>query len=105
MKIRPLHDRIIVKRIEQTRTTASGIVLPDNAAEKPLQGEVIAVGAGRPLPNGDVRPLHVKAGDQVLFGQYGAQAVKLNGEEVLVLKEDDVLGIVDVPPKAALRAA
>ncbi|MBV8467859.1 MAG: co-chaperone GroES [Burkholderiales bacterium] len=95
MTIRPLHDRIIVKRIEHQRTTASGIVIPDSAAEKPEQGEVIAVGAGRVLPNGELRPLQLKVGETVLFGKYAGQTVKANGEELLVMREDDVMGVIE----------
>jgi chaperonin GroES len=95
MKIRPLHDRVIVKRLEQERKTASGIVIPDNAAEKPDQGEVVAVGDGRLLDNGEVRALAVKAGDKVLFGKYSGQAVKVEGEELLVMREEDIMGIIE----------
>jgi len=95
MTIRPLHDRIIVKRIEHQRTTASGIVIPDSAAEKPEQGEVIAVGTGRVLPNGELRPLQLKVGETVLFGKYAGQTVKANGEELLVMREDDVMGVIE----------
>jgi chaperonin GroES len=95
MKIRPLHDRIIVKRLEEERKTASGIVIPDTAAEKPDQGEVIAVGKGKILEDGKVRGLDVKIGDKVLFGKYSGQTVKVKGEELLVMKEEDVMGIVE----------
>ncbi|HEY1151452.1 MAG TPA: co-chaperone GroES [Pseudoduganella sp.] len=95
MNIRPLYDRVIVKRIEMQRQTASGIVIPDSAAEKPEQGEVLAVGQGRPLPEGELRPLAVKVGDHVLFGKYAGQAVKLDGEELLVLREEDILGVIE----------
>ncbi|MBV8635623.1 MAG: co-chaperone GroES [Burkholderiaceae bacterium] len=95
MQLRPLYDRIIVKRIEKQRTTASGIVIPDHAAEKPEQGEIVAAGSGKLLNDGTVRPLQVKPGDQVLFGKYSGQTVKLNGEELLVMREEDVLGIID----------
>ncbi|ABE48636.1 MULTISPECIES: co-chaperone GroES [Methylobacillus] len=95
MAIRPLQDRVIVKRLEEERKTASGIVIPDTAAEKPDQGEVIAVGPGKKDDNGKSIPLDVKVGDKVLFGKYAGQAVKVNGEEVLVLREDDILGIVE----------
>jgi chaperonin GroES len=95
MKIRPLHDRVIVKRIEQQRKTASGIVIPDSAAEKPEQGEVIAVGDGKALPDGSVRALSLAVGDHVLFGKYAGQAVKVNGEELLVLREDDVFAVLE----------
>ena len=95
MKIRPLHDRIIVKRLEEERKTASGIVIPDTAAEKPDQGEVIAIGTGRIKEDGNVRPLNVKVGDKVLFGKYSGQTVKVHGEELLVIREDDVMGVLD----------
>ena len=95
MKIRPLHDRIIVKRLEEERKTASGIVIPDTAAEKPDQGEVIAVGKGKILEDGKVRSLDVKIGDKVLFGKYAGQTVKVKGEELLVMKEEDVMGVVE----------
>ncbi len=95
MKIRPLHDRIIVKRLEEERKTASGIVIPDTAAEKPDQGEIIAVGKGKILEDGSVRALEVKVGDRVLFGKYSGQAVKVQGEELLVMREEDVMGVVE----------
>ncbi|GAA5163098.1 co-chaperone GroES [Viridibacterium curvum] len=95
MSIRPLHDRVIIKRIEAERTTASGIVIPDSAGEKPDQGEVIAVGKGKILENGSVRPLDVKVGDRVLFGKYAGQSVKVNGEEVLVAREEDILAVIE----------
>jgi chaperonin 10 Kd subunit len=94
MKLRPLQDRIIVKRVDQEKTTASGIVIPDNAAEKPDQGEVIAVGNGKVLEDGKVLPLDVKVGDIVLFGKYSGQTVKVEGEELLVMHESDVMAIV-----------
>ncbi len=95
MKIRPLHDRVIVKRLEEERTTASGIVIPDTVAEKPDQGEIMAVGTGKVLEDGSVRPLEVKVGDKVLFGKYAGQAVKVAGEELLVMREEDIIGIVE----------
>lgn len=95
MAIRPLQDRVIVKRLEEERKTASGIVIPDSAAEKPDQGEVIAVGPGKKDDNGKAITLDVKVGDKVLFGKYAGQAVKVNGDEVLVLREDDILGVVE----------
>ena len=95
MKIRPLHDRVIVKRIEEERKTASGIVIPDTAAEKPDQGEVIAVGTGKIMDDGKVRPLDVKVGDRVLFGKYSGQTVKVDGEELLVMREEDIMGVVE----------
>jgi chaperonin GroES len=105
MQIRPLYDRVIVKRIEQQRTTASGIVIPDSAAEKPEQGEVIAVGSGRPLQDGSQRPLQLKVGDQVLFGKYAGQTVKVDGEELLVMREEDVMGVLEPESAAAKKAA
>ena len=95
MKIRPLHDRVIVKRLEEERKTASGIVIPDSAAEKPDQGEVLAVGKGKILEDGALRALELKVGDRVLFGKYSGQAVKVDGEELLVMREEDVMGVVE----------
>lgn len=94
MQIRPLHDRVIVKRLEVERTTASGIVLPGNAAEKPDQGEVLAVGPGRRDEAGKLIPMDVKVGDRVIFGKYSGQSVKLEGEEYLVMREEDIMGVV-----------
>jgi len=94
MKIRPLHDRVIIKRVEEETKTAGGIVLPGSAAEKPSQGEVLAVGNGKVLDNGDVRPLEVKVGDKVLFGKYSGTEVKVDGEEVIVMREEDIMGIL-----------
>jgi len=94
MSLRPLHDRVIVKRLDQETKTASGIVLPEAAAEKPDQGEVLAVGNGKILEDGKVRPLDVKVGDRVLFGKYSGQAVKVKGEELLVMREEDIMAIV-----------
>ena len=95
MNIRPLHDRLVVRRLEEETTTAGGIVLPDSAAEKPSQGEVLAVGPGKTLDNGDVKPLDVKVGDKVIFGQYGGSTVKLDGEELLILNESEVFGVLE----------
>ena len=95
MKIRPLHDRVIVKRLEEEKTTAGGIVIPDSAAEKPIKGEVVAVGNGKVLENGEVRALDVKQGDKVLFGKYSGTEVKVDGEELLVLREEDIMGVLD----------
>lgn len=95
MKIRPLHDRIIVKRMEEERKTASGIVIPDSATEKPDQGEVIAVGNGKVGDDGKARPLDVKVGDRVLFGKYAGQTVKVDGEDVLVMREEDIMGVLE----------
>ena len=94
MKIRPLHDRVIVKRIEAERTTASGIVLPDSAGEKPDQGEILAVGPGKRDDAGKVIPMDVKVGDRVLFGKYAGQSVKVDGQEVLVMREEDIMGVL-----------
>ncbi|MGB7480665.1 MAG: co-chaperone GroES [Burkholderiaceae bacterium] len=94
MNLRPLHDRVIVKRLDQETKTASGIVLPETAAEKPDQGEVLAVGNGKVQEDGKVRPLDVKVGDRVLFGKYSGQAVKVEGEELLVMREEDIMAIV-----------
>ena len=95
MKIRPLQDRIIVKRVAEEEKTKGGIIIPDTAKEKPLEGKVIAVGNGRVLEDGKIRPLDVKAGDRVLFGKYAGTEVKIDGEDHLILKEDDVVGIVE----------
>ena len=95
MKIRPLHDRIIVKRLEEERKTASGIVIPDTAAEKPDQGEVLAIGKGKLLEDGKVRPVDLRIGDKILFGKYSGQSVKVRGEELLVMREEDVMGVVE----------
>jgi chaperonin GroES len=95
MNIRPLHDRIIVKRMEEERMSAGGIVIPDSATEKPVKGEVVAVGNGKLLDNGEVRALDVKKGDQVLFGKYSGTEVKVDGDELLVMKEDDIMAVID----------
>ena len=106
MQIRPLYDRIIVKRIDPLRQTASGIVIPDTAAEKPEQGEVIAVGNGRLLQDGSVRPLQLQPGERILFGKYAGQTVKLDDQELLVLREEDVLGVIEGSTAApALKVA
>jgi chaperonin GroES len=96
MKIRPLHDRVIVKRLEEEKKTASGIVIPDNAAEKPDQGEVKAVGNGKIQDDGKVRPMSLKVGDRVLFGKYSGQTVKVDGDELLVMREEDIMGVVEL---------
>ena len=95
MNIRPLHDRVVVKRLEEERTSPGGIVIPDTAVEKPVRGEVVAVGNGKILENGEIRPLDLKAGDQVLFGKYSGTEVKLEGEELLVMREDDVMAVFE----------
>ena len=95
MKIRPLHDRVIVKRIEEERKSAGGIVIPDTAAEKPDQGEIVAVGKGKKDDQGKVIPLDVKVGDKILFGKYSGQTVKVKGEELLVMREEDIMGVIE----------
>ncbi|MGH8426599.1 MAG: co-chaperone GroES [Gammaproteobacteria bacterium] len=95
MKIRPLHDRVVVKRLEEERTSPGGIVIPDTAAEKPVRGEVIAVGNGKIQDNGELRKLDVKKGDKVLFGKYSGQEVKELGEDVLVMREDDIMAVIE----------
>ncbi|MBN9427901.1 MAG: co-chaperone GroES [Burkholderiales bacterium] len=95
MKLRPLHDRVIIKRLDNERKTSSGIVIPDNAAEKPDQGEILAVGNGKVGDDGKVRPLGVKVGDKVLFGKYSGQTVKVDGDELLVMREEDIMAVVE----------
>ncbi len=95
MNVRPLHDRVVVRRMEEERTTAGGIVIPDSATEKPIQGEVIAVGRGKILDNGENRPLDVKVGDRILFGKYSGTEVKLDGKDLLVMREDDIMGVIE----------
>jgi chaperonin GroES len=95
MNIRPLHDRVVIRRLEEERTSAGGIVIPDSATEKPIQGMVVAVGKGKILENGDVRPLDVKVGDRVLFSKYSGTEVKVAGEELLVMREDDITGVIE----------
>lgn len=95
MSIRPLHDRVIVRRKEEERTSPGGIVIPDSATEKPIRGEVIAVGNGKLLENGDVRPLDVHVGDEVLFGKYSGTEVKVVGEDLVVMREDDIMAVIE----------
>jgi chaperonin GroES len=95
MNIRPLHDRVIIKRMEEERKTAGGIVIPDTAAEKPMKGEVVAVGKGKILESGEVRPLDVKVSDKVLFGKYAGTEVKVNGEDLLVMREEDIMAVIE----------
>lgn len=95
MNIRPLHDRVVVKRMEEERTSAGGIVIPDSATEKPIRGKVIAIGKGKLLENGDTRPLDVKVGDNVLFGKYSGTEVKIKEEEYVIMREDDIMGILE----------
>jgi len=95
MNLRPLHDRVIVKRIEDEERTAGGIVIPEAAKEKPIRGEVLAVGNGKLLDNGDTRPLDVKKGDTVLFGKYAGTEVKVEGDELVVMREDDIMAVIE----------
>ena len=95
MKIRPLHDRVIVKREDEERKSPGGIVIPDTAAEKPIRGKIIAVGKGKILENGNVRPLDLKVGDKILFGKYSGTEVKVDGDELLVMREEDVMAVIE----------
>ena len=95
MKIRPLQDRVIVKRVEEEEKTKGGIIIPDTAKEKPMEGKVIAVGKGKTLEDGKIHPMDVKAGDRVLFGKYAGTEVKIDGEEHLIMREDDILGVIE----------
>jgi len=106
MKIRPLYDRIVVKRIEEQETVRGGIIIPDSAKEKPQEGEVIAVGKGkRNEKDGTLVPLDVQVGDRILFGKYSGSDIKLDGEEYMMMREDEVLGVLDATPKAAKKAS
>src|SRR5579871_1449065 len=105
MNIRPLHDRIVVRRIEEKETMQGGLYIPDSAKEKPQEGEVIAVGQGKRLENGKVSPLDVKAGDRILFGKYSGNEIRLDGEEYLIMREDEVLGILEGAAKPASKVA
>ena len=104
MKIRPLYDRLVVKRIEEQETTSHGIIIPDSAKEKPQEGEVMAVGKGKRLDDGKVVALDVKAGDRILFGKYSGSEIKLDGAEYIIMREDDVLGVLDAAPKTVSKA-
>ena len=95
MKLRPLHDRVVIRRTEEERKSPGGIVIPDTATEKPIQGKVLAVGKGKILENGTVRPLDLKVGDKILFGKYGGTEVKVDGEDYLVMREEDVMAIIE----------
>ena len=95
MNIRPLHDRVLVKRVKEEEKTKGGIIIPDTAKEKPIEGKIVAVGNGKHLEDGNVRPLEVKKGDRILFGKYSGTEVKIEGEEHLILREDDILGVVE----------
>ena len=104
MKIRPLYDRIVVKRIDELEATRSGIIIPDSAQEKPQEAEVIAVGHGKRLADGKLIALDVKVGDRILFGKYSGNDIKIDGEEYLIMREDDILGVLAVAPKTAKQA-
>jgi chaperonin GroES len=95
MKIRPLHDRVIIKRLDEDRTSPGGIIIPDTAAEKPVQGKVVAVGKGKILEDGQVRPLDVKVGDKILFGKYSGTEVKVDGDDLVVMREEDVMAVIE----------
>jgi chaperonin GroES len=105
MKIRPLHDRIVVKRIEEQETTRNGIIIPDSAKEKPQEGEVMAIGKGKRLEDGSLAALDVKAGDRILFGKYSGNEIKLDGTEYIIMREDDVLGVLDAAAQAQAKAS
>jgi chaperonin GroES len=105
MRIRPLYDRIVVKRIDEQETTRSGIIIPDSAQEKPQEAEVVAIGNGKRLEDGKVVPLDVKAGDRILFGKYSGNEIRLDGEEYLIMREDDILGVLEAGAKAAKKAS
>ena len=105
MKFRPLHDRVLVRRIEQQEKTAGGIIIPDTAKEKPQEGEVIAAGAGIKTEDGKITPLDVKAGDRILFGKWSGTEVRIDGEDLLIMKESDILGIVEGTPVAKKKVA
>lgn len=94
MNIRPLHDRVVIKRLEEEKKSAGGIVIPDTAAEKPQRGEVVAVGKGKPLDNGEVRQMELKVGDKVMFGKFSGTEIKVDGDEVVVMREDDILAVL-----------
>jgi chaperonin GroES len=96
MKIRPLHDRVMVKRLEEDRTSPGGIAIPDTAAEKPIHGKIVAVGKGKILENGHVRPCDLKVGDKILFGKYGGTEVRLAGEDLMVMREEDVMAVIEL---------
>jgi chaperonin GroES len=105
MKIRPLYDRIVVKRIEEQETLRSGIIIPDSAKEKPQEGEVVAVGQGKRLEDGTLVALDVKVGDRILFGKYSGNEIRLDGEEYMIMREEDVLGILGAGPKVFQKAS
>ena len=105
MKIRPLHDRVVVKRIEQSEQKQGSLYIPDSAKEKPQEGEVVAVGKGKRSDDGKVHPMDVQPGDRILFGKYSGSDIKMDGEEYMIMREDEVLGILDAKPQAAQKAS
>ena len=105
MKFRPLHDRVVVKRVEEEGKTKGGIIIPDTAKEKPMEGEIVAVGPGARDDNGKVVPLDVKAGDRILFGKWSGTEIKLDGDDLLIMKESDIMGIIEGSPAAVRKAA
>ena len=105
MKFRPLHDRVLVRRLDEEEKSSGGIIIPDTAREKPMQGEVLSVGPGERNDQGDIQPLDVKAGDHILFGKWSGTEVKMDGEELLIMKESDIMGIVELTTKSRRKAA
>ena len=105
MKFRPLHDRVVIRRIEQEARSAGGVIIPDTVKEKPMEGEVVAVGSGTRSEDGTLTPLDVKAGDRILFGKWSGTEVKMDGEELLIMKESDILGIIEGKARASKKAA
>ena len=105
MRFRPLHDRVVVRRVEQEEKTAGGIIIPDTAKEKPMEGEVVAVGPGARGEDGKIHPLDVKTGDRILFGKWSGTEVKLDGEELIVMKESDIMGVIEKPARSGRKAA
>jgi chaperonin GroES len=105
MQFRPLHDRVVVRRLDQEEKTVGGIIIPDTAKEKPQEGEVIAVGPGARGDDGEIHPLEVKTGDRVLFGKWSGTEVKLDGEELMIMKESDIMGVIEGKPKSAKKVA
>jgi chaperonin GroES len=105
MKFRPLHDRVLVRRVEQDDQTAGGIIIPDTAQEKPMEGEIVAVGSGTRSEDGNVHPLDVKAGDRILFGKYSGTEVKIDGEELIIMRESDIMGVIEGAAKKGKKAA
>ena len=105
MSFRPLHDRVLVRRVEAEAKSAGGIIIPDSAKEKPQEGEVVSVGSGARAENGTITPMHVKAGDRILFGKWSGTEVKIDGEDLLIMKESDVMGVIEGKPMAGRKAA